>query len=93
MRTPRIDRLPKPNEFGDFWLTRNHPGTSSGESAIFPHKVKRLMKGSSEEHEVVDTGTFILLDAETGFRFEPGTGDLTKYKTAQDALAAYNEKR
>lgn len=92
MKTPRIDRLPKPNEFGDFWLTRNQSGGNANESAIFPHKMKVLMKGG-EEYEVRDTGTYILLDVETGFRFEPGTGDLTKYKTAQDALMAYNEKR
>ena len=86
------NRLPKPDQFGNYWLGNRLSQVGPVGPAIFTSK-KLTPDG------VLDTGAYIVfLGSDRGFMFqrrddgEPGTGMLVKFRTAAAALVAAEEE-
>lgn len=78
--------LPKPDEFGNYWIGVNHKDGP----AIFPHKKLVDPSAPEGERQVVRTGTFTLLVSQDhGFATDL-KGDRIHFENPTLALRALN---
>jgi hypothetical protein len=78
-------KLPRPNEFGDYWL-----GDKFHDPAIFPSS-RLVERRDSDQKDVVKNGTFIAtLGDVRGFVFDGP--DLRRFKSPQEALVEINKR-